>query len=348
MPIAFLCQKAIGMSSDIEQILYPTILSSLRENVPPVQCMIWKGDDDYDMITFDEVYPFDTIDDIKRLICAFYEDDTSFLPRFTFIGVPLGDAAYEETAPSLDTTYHSIDCLWYPNGTNDATKTYELKHPLYTLTHPDKRFITADGSYASPNREVRGRSIVEEVFLKPRDGRFPIFHVFTLNVLLKAYRGLKPIGEEDWNKRFAPYFPDVLMEGPYEANEDDIAMHQKINYFVSTRLTSLGVINRLLEEGIEAPRIQVTGIRQLLLTWKKPLKGFEGVASMFYQIRAEKWRPYLRLLPAEGAGITKLHVDGVLPIPSLDDPRVLEVWNQEISPTRGADFCCIKYVNKML
>ena len=50
MSSAFLCQKALGMSSDIEQILYPTILSSLRENVPPVQCMIWKGGDDYDMI----------------------------------------------------------------------------------------------------------------------------------------------------------------------------------------------------------------------------------------------------------------------------------------------------------
>ena len=123
MPSAFLCQKALGMSSDIEQILYPTILSSLRENVPPVQCMIWKGGEEYDMITLDEVYPFDTVDDIKRLISASYENDATFLPRFTFVGIPLGDAAYEETVPSLDTTYHPIDYLWYPNGTNDATMT---------------------------------------------------------------------------------------------------------------------------------------------------------------------------------------------------------------------------------
>ena len=346
MPIAFLCQKAIGMSSDIEQILYPTILSSLRENVPPVQCMIWKGGDDYDMITFDEMYPFDTVDDIKRLICSFYEDDAAFLPRFTFVGIPLGDAAYEETTPSLDTTYHPIDYLWYPNGTNDATMTYALKHPVRTLTHPDMRFVTSSGSYASPNRETRGRTIIEDVFLKQSGNKFPIFHVFTLKALLESYRGLKPIGEEDWNKRFAPYFPDVKIEGPYQADADDMAMLTKINYFVSSRMKSLRVINRLLEEGSEVPRIQVTGIRQLWLTWKKPIKGFEGVASMFYQLRAEKWRPYLRLLPAEGAGITKLHVEGVLPIPSLDDPRVLEVWNQEVSPTRGIDFCCIKYVHR--
>lgn len=346
MPIAFLCQKAIGMSSDIEQILYPTILSSLRENVPPVQCMIWKGGEDYDMITFEEVYPFDTVDDIKRLICAFYENDPTFLPRFTFVGIPLDDAAYEETMPGLDTRYHPIDYLWYPNGTNDPTKTYELKHPLYALTHPDMRFVTSNGAYNSPNREVRGRSIIEEVFLTPRNGRFPIFHVFTLHTLLRAYRGVKPIGEEDWNKRFAPYFPDVKIEGPYEADADDVAMLNKINYLVSNRLKSLRVINRLLEEGVQVPRIQVTGIRQLLLTWKKPIKGFEGVASMFYQLRAEKWRPYLRLLPADGSGITKLHVEGVLPIPSLDDPRVLEVWNREISPTPDADFCCIKYIHR--
>jgi hypothetical protein len=346
MPIAFLCQKAIGMSSDIEQILYPTILSSLRENVPPVQCMIWKGGDDYDMITFDEVYPFDTVDDIKRLICAYYKNDPTFLPRFTFVGIPLGDAAYETTVPSLETTYHPIDYLWYPDGTNDATMTYDLKHPLLALTRPDMRFVTSSGAYASPNRESRGRSLVEEVFLNKRDGQFPIFHVFTLNALMQAYRGMKPIGEEDWNKRFAPYFPDVKIEGPYQADADDMAMFEKIKYLVSNRLKSLRVVNRLLEEGVEIPRIQVTGIRQLLLTWKKHIKGFEGVASMFYQLRAEKWRPYLRLLPAEGSGITKLHVEGVLPIPSLDDPRVLEVWNRAISPSPDEDFCSIKYIHR--
>jgi putative multiple sugar transport system ATP-binding protein len=70
MAIAFFYKKAIGMSSDIKQILYPEALSNLRENVPPVQCFIWKGrggDDEYDMIEL-EVYPFDTIEDIKRNI----------------------------------------------------------------------------------------------------------------------------------------------------------------------------------------------------------------------------------------------------------------------------------------
>ena len=347
MAIAFFYKKAIGMSSDINQILYPEPLSNLRENVPPVQCFIWKGGKKYDSIRFDKVYPFDTIDDIKRMICASYENDATFLPRFMFVGVPVGDAAYDDKNFELDTLYLPIDYLWYPNGTNDPKQTYRLKHPSRVIgSEPDNRFVTSDGSYASPNCEFRGRSTIEDVFLKPRDGRIPVFHVFTLDVLMKSYQGMKPIGDQDWNKRFAPYFPDVNVEGPYRATAEDDVFLRKFNFFVSSRERSLNLINYLLEQELPLPSIEVTGIRQMMLTWKKPVQGFEGCASMFYQIRAERMRPYLRLLPAEGSGITKLHVDGILPIPSLEDPRVLEVWNREVSPTPGIDFCCIKYIHR--
>ena len=57
--------------SDIDQILYPTVLTSLREDTPPVKCIVWKGGDEYEVITFDKVYPFDTLDDLKRMICTY-------------------------------------------------------------------------------------------------------------------------------------------------------------------------------------------------------------------------------------------------------------------------------------
>ena len=85
--------------SDIEQILYPTVLTSLREDTPPVKCIVWKGKDEYETIEFNKVYPFDTIDDIKRMICNHYEGDSAFIPRFTFVGVPLNDP-YSEEIPS--------------------------------------------------------------------------------------------------------------------------------------------------------------------------------------------------------------------------------------------------------
>ncbi len=332
--------------SDIDQILYPTVLTSLREDVPPVQCIVWKGGEDYESITFDKVYPFDTIDDLKRLVCAYYENDPSFIPRFTFIGVPLGDAAYSDATPTLQSTYIPLDWLWFPTDTNDPKMTYILNNPRKTMTEPDLRFISSDGSYASPNYEPRGRSTVEEVFLKPRDGKMPVLHIFPLKYLLRDYRGPTPISEEDWNKRFAPYYPYVSVDGPYEANEEDIEFGNKIQFFVKQREKGLNIVNRYLEEGIEVPAMKVVGIRQLRLTWKKPVRGFEGCGYMFYRLPVTEKRPYLRLLPSEGSAITKLHVKGVLPIPTLEDPRILEVWGKESTPTPGIDFCSLKYVHR--
>jgi hypothetical protein len=332
--------------SDIEQIIYPTVLSSLREDTPPVQCIVWKGGDDYEVITFNKVYPFDTIDDIKRMICTYYENDSAFIPRFTFVGVPLGEEAYSEEIPTMDTSYIPLDWLWYPNGTNDPKMTFILNNPRKILLNPDMRFVTSDGSYSSPNYEPRGRSTIEQVFLKPRSGRMPILHVFPLKYLLNEYSGPTPLAEEDWNKRFAPFYPYVSVEGPYEANYDDIEFSKKIHFFIKQREITINTINNYLEEGVVTPDIKVTGIRQLRLTWKKPIKGFEGCGYMFYRLPVTFKRPYIRLLPSEGSAITKLHVKGAMPIPTLDDPRIIEIWGKETSPTPGIDFCSVKYIHR--
>jgi hypothetical protein len=332
--------------SDIDQILYPTVLSSLREDTPPVNCIIWRGNDDYETITFDKVYPFDTIDDIKRMICNYYKDDKSFIPRFTFVGIPYTENPYSTEHPTIDTTYIPIDYLWYPNGVNDPRMTYILNNPRKTLLEPDLRFISSDGSYSSPNFEARGRSTIEDVFLKLRNGKIPTLHVFPLKYVLNAYIGPSPIGEEDWNKRFAPYYPNVKIGGPYEADEDDIEFAKKITFFIEQREKTINTINNFLEEGIDVPTIKISGIRQLRLTWKKPVKGFEGCGYMFYRLQVTEKRPYIRLIPSEGTSITKLHVKGVLPIPTLDDPRILEIWGKETTPTPGIDFCTIKYIHR--
>jgi hypothetical protein len=352
--------------SDIEQILYPTVLSSLREDTPPVKCIVWKGKDEYETIEFNKVYPFDTIDDIKRMICSHYEGNTAFMPRFTFVGVPINEP-YSEENPSITATYIPLDWLWFPTNSNDPTMTYILNNPRKVLTQPDMRFISSDGSYASPNYEPRGRSTIESIFLKPRDGQtkdslqqtkdslrqtkgslwqMPVLHVFPLKYLLREYSGPTPVSEEDWNKRFAPFYPSVIVDGPYEATEEDKEFAKKIYFFVKQRDSSLNIINRYLEEGIEVPITKVTGIRQLRLIWKKSIKGFEGCGYMFYRLPVTNKRPYLRLLPSEGTAITKLHVKGVLPIPTIEDPRILEVWGKETSPTPGIDFCSLKYIHR--
>jgi hypothetical protein len=329
------------MASEIDQLFSPQLLSSFREGLPPVQCMIWRGRDQYDTITLDRIYPFDTIDTIKRMICAKFSDDRSFVPRFTFVGIPMNDES-----PTTETTYLPIDYLWFSNESHDPSHTHILAHPLKAMVEGDERFVTSDGSFASPNYELRGRSTVEDVLLHPYDGQSPVLHVFPLRTLLREYKGVTPLPQEDWNRRFAAYFPDVKVGGPYQATEAEAEFTNKIQSFLSKREHTLDRLNQFLEDNEQVPSIQVTGVRQLRLIWKKPVDGFEGCASMFYQIPVTEKRPYMRLLPSEGSAITKLHVKGILPIPTLDDPRVLELWGKETTTTIGSDVCTIKYVHR--
>ena len=330
----------------MDQLLYPSMLSDLYEKIPPVQCMIWKGGKEYERITLDNVYPFDTIYTIKHMIYTALKNDPQFLPRFTFVGVAMGDQAYSLEAPITEQVrYLPIDYLWYPSGSNDPNQTYQLFHPAYTATHPDDRFVKEDGMYASPNYEVMGRSTIEDVFLKNREGRIPVFHVFTLRSL-RGLIGGSALSEEVWNGQFSPYFPDVPVDGPYQAAKDDLEFGKKIQFIQSKRQEAMERLDLLLEENVAVPTIELTGIRNMLLYWKKPVKGFEGSASLFYRIPATEKRPYLRLIPTEGTAVTKLHVRGIIPIPTLEDPSVLDGWGKETSPTPGYDFCSMKYVHR--
>ena len=324
------------MALDIDRLLSPSILSSLHEDIPPVECVVWMGKDRYETIEI-KAYPFDTLDMIKFMICERYP---AFHPRYLFVGIPNEDAP-----PSQSTTYLPLDYLWYSSQTQSVRETHSLYHPIKSIEQGDDWFVTADGSYASPIMEMRGRSTIEDVFLKPSGGYIPVLHVYSLSTLLNSYRGLTPISEVDWNKRFASYFPDVPLQGPYRPTSEDISFSKTIHTVVTKRTAILGKLNQLIEDSIMNNNLQVSGVQHLMLIWKKPIQGFEGVASLFYRIPVTERRPYLRLLPADGSPITKLHVKGVIPIPTLEDPYVLDGWGEETSPDPTKDVCVMKYVH---
>ena len=330
----------------MEAILAPRVLLSLREDMPPVHCFIWTGKEQYEHMILNDLYPFDTLHDIKRHICAIKKNDPIFLPRFLFAGVPTGEEGYVIQSPSLETTYTPLDYLWYPTGTNDAKSTYVLAHPQKTAIVPDMRFQASDGSYANPHYELRGRSTIEQVFLTPRQGRMPVLHIFPFSVLRREFLERSPqMGESEWNTCFAPYFIEMSFD-TRELTRADRDFGALIHESVSERVYTIDLLNRIVEEQAELPLMRISGVQQLRLIWKRPVKGFGGSASFFYECRATDRRPFLRLFPAEGTGVTKLHVIGVIPIPTLDDPSLLEGWGNETSRTPGIDFCTIKYVHR--
>jgi hypothetical protein len=335
------------MSSDINQLLHPQLLPDLREDSPPVQVILWNGATRYETIVFEEeLYPFDTLEQIKRMICHAKKGDPRYTPNFLFVGVPVGDRGYTDEEPSLDDMYVPMDFLWYPIGSNQVRDAFLLKHPVKTLSEPDYRFVGEDGSYSSPNYESRARTTMEQAFLKPREGQMPFLHVFPFHLLYAAYKGAKPISEMEWNKKFAPYFPDLASTGPFDPKSEDIQMGLEITKYIRHRQQTVDHINDIVKSASTFPSMYLTGIQQLTLLWKKPIRGFQGCAAWFYPFQVTKQRPYARLLPADGSGVTKLHVEGILPLPSLHDARIIEQWNKELSPTPKLDFCCIKYVHR--
>ena len=330
----------------MEDLLAPKVLLSLREDMPPVHCFIWTGREQYEHVILEDMYPFDTLHDIKRHLCAIKKHDPMFAPRFQFIGVPTGESGYAISPPTLETTYTPLDYLWYPTGTNDAKNTYVLAHPRKTAAEPDMRFQASDGSYANPHYELRGRSTIEQVFLKSRQGRMPVLHVFPFSILRREFleRG-SAIGESEWNTCFAPYFMEISID-TQNLTREDRDFGSLIHASVSERVHKIDHLQSILEEQADVPLLRLSGVQQLRLVWKRPVKGFEGSASFFYRCRATDLRPFLRLFPAEGSGVTKLHVKGVIPIPTLDDPSLLEGWGNETTRTPGIDFCSIKYVHR--
>jgi hypothetical protein len=115
--------------ANIDHILSPKPLQDLHPS--PVRCLVWKGRNEYESITLDNVYPFDTIDTLKRLVYHHYETPT-YLPQFTFMGIPQMEVVDEKDDTvkiTDDTTYIPVDFLWYPSGTNKPTDTFNLANP---------------------------------------------------------------------------------------------------------------------------------------------------------------------------------------------------------------------------
>ena len=253
------------MSDTIEELFYPRILNSLRGNLPPVQCIVWKGRDEYEKITFENVYPFDTIHDIKRMICAYY-NQKEFHPNFLFVGVPQEGVPQEDSSSFL-----AIDYLWYENGENKAKNTHRLRNPIQNLNNPDDFFFLPNGEWSSPSRSDRGRSTIENVFLKWQEGELPTFHVFPLVYLVKLYKEETRqinISPEEWNKKFGPYFIHLTPDYTLPTRED-IEFVEIIKRYIRDRSRSVDALQTLLEKGIESELSKPTtnGIRQLRLIW---------------------------------------------------------------------------------
>jgi hypothetical protein len=336
--------------SDINKLLHPTILTSFKGNLPPVHVKLWLGGEDFEDIVLENLYPFDTIETIKRALYV-AKDDINCLPNFIFLGIPLGGREAGEN-PTADSNYIAADYLWYPSGVKSADKTITLHSPLKSLVEKDTRFVLYDGSLAPLGMASRARTMLEDILLKYDDETneyyIPTLHAFPISQMIEEYSGEKsPISQENWNGKFAPYFPYISEEGPYSPKKDDIEFGDLLNIFIKNRQNNLDIVNSFLEnEEVRLADFKISGIRQLKLVWKNRIPRFEGCDNLFYRTNVTSRRPYTRLFSVEGGAISKIHVNGVLPIPTLEDPTILQQWAKEENPVPDNTLMYLKYVHR--
>lgn len=324
-------------------------MDSLRDTdygtMPEVTVRCWsQAEGLFEDLVLDQLYPFHTLNDLKILIYEAKGRSSAWLPTQTFLGVPIGDVNESPTD-----RYMTTDTIWY--SVLSPKTPLDVASPLKVCSGtaaPDKRFVDVQGNVTQLGRIDRGRSTLEDLYLIPREGVMPTFYAFCARDMLDRLEipEGEPVGARDWNGRFLPYFP-ALGPTSYDPTMELIeAANIRLRYAQAE-----GQLMRALDESLEAAEptvaLQVSGIYALRLLWLlESAQVFEGAESMFFRVKANSRRPFLRLLPSDGNPITKIHTQGLLPIPDIADPNLILKWAEEVSPNSNEDYLFLKVLTR--
>jgi hypothetical protein len=327
-------------TSAYDTVFRPPELESFYQDSYQITLKIWKEGTTFDLLSLGPLPAFYTIEDIKRALYV-HMHDPEFYPRFVFLGEPL-DATKE---PTTGTKYQPAD-FTFTLLDNDDKRPLNLYSPLATLRVTDKRFVDAAGNWIPKQINKRDRTCLEKQYPGKRN---LMFHVFTLESLLRNFGGQRPLSDTDWNGRFGMFFPDVPAEGPHEPTEEDEEEAAAIKTYFNRRNQRIEVLEGLI--GIPMPDAKVKGIQRLRFKWNPPpIDTFDGPEMMFYRLPVNHRRPYMRLITERGLPVNKIHAldEFYPPRPDIEDPNFLRQWANEVSPKLGADFLFTKMLMREL
>jgi hypothetical protein len=284
------------------------------------------------------LFPFHTLQDIKlALYVALGKDDVA-IPEFVY----LATHGARPGKTYLGGRNAPVDFSWNDPGL--AAGSPFLNYPPFELVsgpNPDGRFVNATGERRILEPVRRERLTLEDAFLKRGggDSNLPTLHAYLYKDLLAAVEGPRPVGEATWNGRLAPYFP--FLSATSEPNIAEFrARAQRLATIFTRRQQFLTRMEELLDENIPLLPLTLTSVRLLRLTWPAK-KQIPGIEAHFYEAAVTQRRPFMRLIPTEGTGISKVYlVDGRKP--DIQDPQLLVSWAQEHNPTAEQDFAFAK------
>lgn len=319
-----------GISAFLDSVLSPTFVDSLREEFPSggeIQLQIFNASTrTFEPRTIRAMFPFMSVYDLKLAIYAMMRQEDKALPEFTFVG----------RMSKIGNKFQPAEYQWLDSSNpKDQMRLVNPAEQVMAAVPSNKKFIESSGERRVLGMTDKSRLLLEEAF-----PALPTFYVCFYEDLLAVSDLPKPLSEADWNGRMWPYFPALNAEAADRPTAD---MRTKARRFLKAFLVRRQFYTRLEEILVAAEPLlplKLVGVRYLRLVFPKPAE-FPGIEAMFYQFPVSERRPYMRLMPAQGSPISKVHL---LPsgLPNLEDPRLLIQWSQERNPTPERDYALAK------
>ena len=328
----------------IEQFLNPRRLDSFKGQMPAEGLQVYIIRDALRLpkspVIFKNIYPFYTIEDIKREIWLHENADLDILPKFQFLGV-LTRNQYEDDYPQPEQKYIGADTEWHEPGA-PINIPLLLQSPLDVLKNDtgDERFVDSSGRLQNLKVDRKERVTIDDAFLKPRDGELPIFHVYTLSALLQMRTFAQPMSEYDFNGRLAPYFPTFSSDSLMTPTENDIRFAKTLQLYMTNKNRAVKHIEHFIAE-LEPLPLSLNGVKFIRFMWRKSDENndkFPGCEELFYNLSANERRPFLRLLPLDGMPLTKIYSPGALTISDNISIDLVKQWAQEKTPFNEKDY----------
>lgn len=317
----------------LRDVFYPSALGSFRDSMESGELTVFlhsaPGAEPKE-ITLKNMFPFMTLQDIKTALYAELKKADDALPEFIYLCAHGKKVLRNKTIP--------IDFTWnLPSLAPGASFYNALPFELAVGTIPlDSRFVTSAGERKVVSIVNRERITIEDAFFKMKIvNEIPEFHAYLYKDLLAAIPGAKPPSEKDWNGRLYPFFPYLT-----PAAEKQKARAERLLTIFTRRQQFLMRLESLLEDNIPLQPLTLAGVKFLRLTWAKKGK-IPGIEAQFYEAPVNARRPFMRLIPVEGSGISKVFlVEGNKP--DIQDPKMLVSWSQERNPTPEQDYAFAK------
>jgi hypothetical protein len=333
----------------LEDILYPSNLNSFRDSLPngQVRIILHTGPDPDAQreITLDDMFPFMSVQDLKLALFVELGRPEWAVPECIYLALH----GPREGRQYIGGQVVPVDFTWNLPGT--SVQRPFLSPAPFNLALADKvdaRFVDSTGDRKlSVQRVQRERLTLEDAFFKGGitapgsfpQGTLPTFHAYLYKDVLAAVRGPRPLGDKDWNGRLYCYFP-FLATGATGASQKQLERARRLATIFRRRQQFFHRLESILEENTPLLSLTLAAVKRLQITWSKTA-AIPGIEAQFYEVPVTERRPFMRLIPVEGTGISKIFLrDGKAP--DLQDPNLLVQWAQEDSPSPDRDFAFAK------